>query len=60
MKAARLVARAMGCTVDEIAGRMSSDEFQGHVEDILGLRVEDEEEAEPMTPARMAMLLDIV
>ena len=47
----------MGCTVDEIAGRMSSDEFQGHVEDLLGMRVEDEEE--PMTPERMAELLGV-
>lgn len=47
----------MGCTVDEIAERMSSDEFQGHVEDLLGVRIEDEEEAEPMTPERMAELL---
>lgn len=49
----------MGCTVDEIAGRMSSDEFQGHVEDLLGMRIEGEEEAEPMTPERMAELLGV-
>lgn len=47
----------MGCTVDEIAERMSSDEFQGHVEDLIG--VQFEEEAEQMTPERMAELLGL-
>lgn len=41
MKAARLVAREMGCTVDELLERMSADEFQGHAED-LGYGFEEE------------------
>lgn len=49
----------MGCTVAELAERMSADEFQGHVEDLIGVRFEEEEEAEQMTPERMAELLGI-
>lgn len=50
----------MGCTLVELGERMSSDEFQGHAEDLLGVKVEDEEEdAVPMTPERMAALLGI-
>ena len=47
----------MGCTVGELAERMSADEFQGHVEDLIG--VQFEEEAEQMTPERMADLLGV-
>lgn len=50
----------MGCTVDELIGRMSSDEFQGHAEDLIGVKFEDEEEAAvAMTPERMAELLGL-
>lgn len=48
----------MGCTVDELGERMSADEFQAHAEDLLGVKVDDEE-AVPMTPERMAELLGL-
>lgn len=38
-----MLARTLGCTVDELSERMSADEFQGHLEDMGLIKGNDEQ-----------------